>query len=158
MPIREDSSDHLREEEEEGVHNNCALCVHTLIIYCRLQTIDFKKTCSNNMFITNTFVGPVAQWKRIRLRIWGLQVRSLPGSSFYTINNKKEQRKKKKKKEGRKQRMFLLLLLILQWTTKRSLWINLVSFTILILIHTTQKRNKQPTNEWMKTRIPSYII
>ncbi len=31
----------------------------------------------------NIFVGPVAQWKRIRLRIWGLQVRSLPGSPFY---------------------------------------------------------------------------
>ena len=28
-------------------------------------------------------IGLVAQWKRIRLRIWGLQVRSLPSSSFY---------------------------------------------------------------------------
>ena len=27
--------------------------------------------------------GLVAQWKRIRLRIWGLQVRSLPSSCFF---------------------------------------------------------------------------
>ena len=30
--------------------------------------------------------GLVAQWKRIRLRIWGLQVRSLPSSSFYWLD------------------------------------------------------------------------
>ena len=40
--------------------------------------------------LTNTFVGPVAQWKRIRLRIWGLQVRSLPGSPFYKKEEEEE--------------------------------------------------------------------
>ena len=53
----------------------------------KLQIFNFFQTCSNIMFFINVFVGPVAQWKRIRLRIWGLQVRSLPGSSFYIINN-----------------------------------------------------------------------
>ena len=58
-----------------------------IIIYYTLQIFNFFETCSNIMFFINVFVGPVAQWKRIRLRIWGLQVRSLPGSSFYIINN-----------------------------------------------------------------------
>ena len=32
---------------------------------------------------TRSSKGLVAQWKRIRLRIWGLQVRSLPSSCFF---------------------------------------------------------------------------
>ena len=55
----------------------------------------------------------MAQWKRIRLRIWGLQVRSLPGSSFYTTNkenspksnqiNKEEEEEQEKEEEQQQQ-------------------------------------------------------
>ena len=69
-----------------------------------IHNIWLNETCRDNMFYTTIFVGPVAQWKRIRLRIWGLQVRSLPGSSFYTIltwltqHNKQRNKEKMKKK------------------------------------------------------------
>ena len=55
----------------------------------------------------------MAQWKRIRLRIWGLQVRSLPGSSFYTTNkenspksnqiNKEEEEEQEKEEDQQQQ-------------------------------------------------------
>ena len=70
-----------------------------------IHNIWLNETCRDNMFYTTIFVGPVAQWKRIRLRIWGLQVRSLPGSSFYTIltwltqHNKQRNKETKKKKQ-----------------------------------------------------------
>ncbi len=109
-----------------------------------IHNIWLNETCRDNMFYTTIFVGPVAQWKRIRLRIWGLQVRSLPGSSFYAINNQPNIHTYKKRKKMNEMLLFSELLIFeLQWTSKKYHFIvHSADWLVWIAVFCTiQKKN-----------------